>query len=240
MSEFESFIPEDMMLAPEHPLDKNFERTQTSEQTSSTENQKIQQSDRTSGLVKRLIPIDNSTFWEYWWCVPGQRLLPEDVQLLQSDRFRLETILSKILWLWGGYCCGEATILQESELIHDWQKVLNFVQQQGLKPDVIDVDFLPLTVKTDTQNSNPESSTPKYVAVEPAHWHIEFFQLQPKDGGFELQEPKKTCGCQIWTRKPFIKHLETGEVTNRFDLWLSQPLDLTNPPWQSVLDSEQG
>jgi hypothetical protein len=63
--------------------------------------------------------------------------------------------------------------------------------------------------------------------------------LQPTDGGFQLQEPKNVCSCQIWTGKPFIKHLESAEVITRYDLWVSRPLDLTNPPWRPSLVTDE-
>lgn len=105
-------------------------------------------------------------------------------------------------------------------------QVIHFVRQQGFKPDLLDIDFLPLRMRVD------EKRFPDCVAVEPAHWHIEFFQLQFTAGGLELQEPKTICSCQIWVCKPFLKHLVTGKVTARYDLWVSRPLDLTSPPWQ--------
>jgi hypothetical protein len=69
------------------------------------------------------------------------------------------------------------------------------------------------------------------IAVEPAHWHVEFFQLQPTNGGFELPKLKTVCSGQIWTSKPFVKCLQTGKSTTRYDLWISRPLDITQPYW---------
>ncbi len=67
--------------------------------------------------------------------------------------------------------------------------------------------FFPLTVKAIEAKGT--------IAVELAHWHIEFFQLEATEGGYRLQEPKKICGCQIWTGKPYIKQLDTGEAMIR-------------------------
>lgn len=233
----ELLISSEMMTAPEHPLMNGLEPPllERSESPKSlVEIHEQQKRDRLPGIVKRIIPIDNNTAWEYWWCVPGRLLLPEDIELLQRDRPRVEAILSKLIWLWGAYCHGEQTSRSFSEgaAIHDWQAVLAFVDQQHLKPEIIDIDFLPLAVNN--LYGQDTTTTPDYVAVEPAHWHIEFFPLQTVDGYFQLQEPKQLCSCQIWTNKPFLKHLTSGNVLiPEKNLWLSRPLDLTDPPWSS-------
>lgn len=237
------FIPKEMLVAPEHPLANNINMPlPDSSQSSLAEIRSKQQRDRIPGVVKRLIPFDTTTYWEYWWCVPGRLLLPEDVELLQRDRPRIEAIVAKLIWLFGGFCFGNDTCRDDScQPIYDWQQILAFVQQQGIKPDFLDVDFLPLTIKPNYSyfNSKLDRSDSSYVAVEPNHWHVEFFQFQPTAGGFQLQEPKNVCSCQIWTGKPFIKHIATGEIITRYDLWVSQPIDLTIPPWQlSLLTKE--
>lgn len=243
MLDLDLFLREDLMAAPKHPLEENLELPlPNSQQATVTEIHALQLRYAIPGVVKRMIPFDSTTFWEYWWCVPDRLLLPSDVQLLKSDRPRIEAILSKLVWLWGGYCFGEETCRdRDCESVNDWQEVIAFAQQHGFKPDVIDIDFLPLAVKLDNGHSDlkPEPATSNYVAVEPNHWHVEFFQLQPTNGGFKLQEPKSVCSCQIWTRPPFMKHLGTGEVINRYDLWVSSPLDITNPPWRSSPASDR-
>ena len=227
MNEASLFISSDMMNAPEHPLADNLELSIIGE----VEGQKCDRASwngnglRIPGIVKRIIPIDNTTFWEYWWCVPGRLLLPEDVALLQSDFPRVESILTKLVWLWGGRFIGDET----SRDVSNWQQVLELGRENKLNPDIIDIDFLPLTVKANEDEGN--------IAVEPAHWHIEFFQLEPTDGGYKLQEPKKACGCQIWTGKPFVKQLDTEEAIIRYELNISQPLDMTSPPWQGFASS---
>lgn len=237
MLELDQFISKQIMSPPEHPLAKNLELLlPDNHQASISEIREKQRREQIPGIVKRIIPLDNQTTWEYWWCVPGRLLLPEDVELLRSDRPRVEAILSKLVWLWGSCCFGEeSSRIHDYKPIYDWQQIIAFVHHQGLKPDVLDIDFFPTTVKLDERHSNLSSTTPHHVAVEPDHWHIEFFQLQATNGGFELQEPKPVCSCQIWTGKPFLKHLETGEATTRYDLWVSQPVNLTNPPWQTSL-----
>ena len=237
MVELDLFISEEMMTAPKHPLANNMERPLPDlQQGSRGEIRAIQQRDRIPGVVKCIIPLDNDRFWQYWWCVPGRLLLPEDVELLQRDRSRVEAIVTKLIWLWGGLCFGsETNRAQNYEPVYDWQQVLAFADQKGIKPDLLDIDFFPLAIKMDNSHSDSHlnPSTPSQVAVEPPHWHVEFFQLQPTAGGFELQELKNVCSCQIWTGKPFIKNLATGETITRYDLWVSRPLDLTIPPWQT-------
>lgn len=230
MPDLDLFISEEMLIAPEHPLGKNLELPlPTSHEASEREIRAIQQRDRIPGIVRRIIPFDTSTYWQYWWCVPGRVLLSEDVELLQRDFQRVEAIVSKLVWLWGGLCFDKDTDRDRNcEPVYDWQQVIAFAQNRGIKPDFLDVDFLPLTIKAGDRDSN---SSPSYVAVEPNHWHIEFFQLQPTESGFELPENKNVCSCQIWTGKPFIKDLDTGEATTRYDLWVSRPFDLTIPPW---------
>lgn len=189
---------------------------------------------RIPGVVKRIIPLDNDTSWEYWWCVPGRLLLPEDVELMTDDLPRVESILEQLVWLFGGHCFGKECDRQGDLLpVHDWQEVLAFARQQGFESYLLDIDYLPTAIKRYNQESDPvkDSTDTEYIAVEPAHWHIEFFQLTPTDGGFEIQHPKTICSCQIWTSKPFIKHLHTGETSIRYDLWVAHPLDLTQPPW---------
>lgn len=235
----ELFISEEMMTAPEHPLTNQLANAAVDPlQASLVKIREKQQRDRIPGIVKRIIPIDNNTNWEYWWCVPGRLILPEDLQVLQSDRPRVEAILSRMIWLWGGHCFGEQSTrsLANSEPIYNWQKVLEFVHQQNLTPAILDIDFLPAAVNRLYSQSDAiaSRSTPDYVGVEPAHWHIEFFQLRPVEGGYELDEPKQLCSCQIWTNKPFLKNIATGEVTaSEHNLWLSRPLDLTIPPWSA-------
>lgn len=230
----DSFIPAEMMTAPAHPLAENLELPLP---FATEEMKAVQIRDRVPGLVKRIIPLDNTNFWEYWWCVPHRLLLPEDVELLRRDRSRVEAIVAKLVWLWGGVCFSESTDREgDYPLVHDWQQVLTFVQKQGIPADLLDIDYLPLTVNSanlaiKSEGDRAESS---YIAVEPTHWHVEFFQLQPLEGGYEIREPKQACSCQIWTGKPYIKNLETGETITRYDMWVSRPLNLTIPPWQMV------
>ncbi len=217
MNEASLFISSEMMDAPEYPLAASLE-------LSVTEMSDGQKGDRAfPSIVKRIIPIDNTTSWEYWWCVPGRVLRSEEMALLRSDFARVEKMLTKLVWLWGGRFIGA----EASSEVSDWQQILGLVRENTLNLDAIDIDFLPLAV----QVNEAEGS----IAVEPAHWHIEFFQLEVTDGGYKLQEPKKACGFQIWTGKPFIKQLDTGEATIRYDLNISQPLDMTSPPWRGFL-----
>lgn len=225
MTEASLFLNPEMMNAPFHPLIDSLELS-TAEITDGQKRNSASDRGlglRIPGIVKRLIPLDNNTFWEYWWCVPGSRLLSEDVELLRKDFARVEKILTKLVWLWGGRFIGAET----SSEVNSWQQLWELVSENKLNPDVVDIDFLPLTIKANEVEGN--------IAVAPAHCHIEFFQLEAVAGGYKLQEPKKACGCQIWTRSPFIKQLDTGEATIRYDLNISQPLDMTSPPWQSLL-----
>ncbi len=224
MEEASLFISLEMMNAPEHPLANSLELLETKIADGEYDNASAPGYGlRISGMVKRIIPLDNTTSWSYWWCIPGKLLLPEDVALLQSDFTRVESILIKLLWLWGGRFISTET----SRDVTSWQQLLELVRESKLKPDVLDIDFFPLTVKVDEVQGN--------IAVEPAHWHIEFFQLEANDGGYRLQEPKKVCGCQVWTGKPFSKQLDTEEATIRYDLAIAQPSDMTSPPWQALL-----
>jgi hypothetical protein len=233
MIDFDSFIPDEITIAPKHPLEQNLELpipdTQNAEEV-----REVQRRDRIPGVVKRTIPLDHEVSWEYWWCVPGRLLLPEDVELMKRDRDRLESILEKLVWLFGGHCFSQHCHRQGDRLpVHDWQEVLAFARQQGFESYLLDIDFLPTAIKRDNRHSNlvEDETDLGHIAVEPAHWHIEFFQVATINGGFEMQEPKPVCSCQIWTGKPFIKHLHTGETSTRYDLWVSRPLDITQPPW---------
>ena len=236
MLNFDQFIPSELMQAYPHPLSQNLTRHLPDGETGSIQEiREMQLRDRIPGLVKRLIPLNPLTFWEYWWCVPGRMLLPEDMEVLKRDRPRLEAILSKLVWLLGGNCFGDDTSLQEeSTPVYDWPQVLAFVESSGLRPDLLDIDFLPTAIEPlpyfSLGNGHDPSSqeSPNFVAIEPAHWHIEFFQLEPIAGGFDLVHPKQLCSCQIWTGKPFIKNLKTGETKTRYDLWISCPHDLVN------------
>lgn len=244
MIDFDSFISEDLMSAPEHPLAPNLELTVPDDKSASGEEiREIQRrvseaalkDHRIPGIVKRIIPLDTDTYWEYWWCVPGRMLLPEDVELLKRDRPRVEKILEKLVWLFGGYCFYKDSSRDGEQIpVHDWQDVLKFAYQQGFDESyLLDIDFLPLAIKRTSElyDSAEQDSETTPIAVEPAHWHIEFLQLIPTEDGCEIQEPKEVCSCQIWTGKPFIKHQFTGASSVRYDLWVSRPLDITQPPW---------
>jgi hypothetical protein len=224
MEEAMLFILPEIMNAPEHPLADSLEMLETkiADREKSDSASAPGYGLRIPGIVKRIIPLDHNTSWSYWWCVPGKLLQPEDVALLQSDFTRVESILTKLIWLWGGRFISAET---SSEVI-SWQQVLELVRENKFSADVIDIDFFPLTVKANETQDN--------ISVEPAHWHIEFFQLEATDGGYKLQEPKKACGFQIWTGKPFSKQLDTGEATIRYDLCIAQPSDMTSPPWQAL------
>lgn len=233
MIDFDSFIADETTIALKHPLEQNLELP-LPDAKNAEEVRKIQQRDRIPGVVKRIIPLDEDISWEYWWCVPGRLLLPEDVELMARDRDRIESILEKLVWLFGGHCFSKNSDRKSERLpVHDWQEVLTFARQQGFESFLLDIDFLPTAIKPDNRHSNlSQAETDSgHIAVEPAHWHIEFFKLVTINGGFAIQEPKTLCSCQIWTGKPFIKHLHTGETSTRYDLWVSRPLDITQPPW---------
>jgi hypothetical protein len=109
--DFDSFIPDEIMSAPEHPLAQSLvlplPTLPNANSASSEEICQIQQSQRLPGVVKRIIPLDTETSWEYGWCVPGRLLLAEDVELMLIDRDRVESILEKLVWLFGEHCFGE-------------------------------------------------------------------------------------------------------------------------------------
>lgn len=236
MFDLHSFIPSEMTVAPQHSLAEHSIASMPEIHNHSAEEiQEAQRQGSISGIIKRIIPLDAETSWEYWWCVPGRILLAEDVELLQQDRTRIETILGKLIWLFGGCCFGDDTQrLGEQPLIYDWQQVLEFARQHEYESYVLDIDFMPTAItplKSGSRNSTSADASPTHVAVEPAHWHIEFFRLQSAEGGFELEEPKNLCSCLIWTGKPFLKDLQTGVAQTRYDLRVSQPQPLTNPPW---------
>lgn len=225
-----SFIPPDQLAALKHPLSQNLELPiPTYKEATPAEIQAIQRRDRIPGVVKRIIPFDNWISWEYWWCVPGRFLLPEDVDLLNRDRLRVESILEKLVWLFGACCFhNESCCEGEQDLFYDWQKVLEFAADQGFDSYLLDIDFFPTASKLMEADKGVSS---KHIAVEPAHWHIEFFHLEPVEGGFEIVDPKPRCSCQVWTAKPFIKNLETGTSQICYDLWVSSPLNITNSCW---------
>ncbi|MBD2004019.1 MULTISPECIES: hypothetical protein [Cyanophyceae] len=228
MLNLDSFVPNEMTIAPKHPLAANMDLPIPDGRSASKEEIRlIQRRDRIPGVIKRTLPLDAQIYWEYWWCIPDRVLLEEDLELLRSDRIRQETILSKLVWLFGGYCFGDDSKLHgEKDPVYDWQKVVEFACQHNYQSYVLDIDFLPTAIKqVQRQHSN------ECVAVEPAHWHIEFFRLQQTEGDFEIQEPKNLCSCQIWTGKPFIKNLQTGETLTRYDLWISSPGNIINPIW---------
>ena len=235
MIELKSLIPDEITIAPGHPLAQNLELPiPDGKRAAREEIRAIQQRDRIPGVVKRIIALDTDTYWEYWWCVPGRLLLPEDVELMTSDRDRVESILQKLLWLFGGYCFGQDSHRQGDQLpIHDWQDVIGFARQRGFESYLLDIDFLPIAIKSYNRQVNlpVDDASSSHIAFEPPHWHIEFFQLTPTSGGFEVQELKTVCSCQIWTGKPFIKNLHTGETSTDYNLWVSRPLDITQPPW---------
>jgi hypothetical protein len=235
VTDFDLFILDEITIAPQHPLAANLDlEIPDATSASAEEIWEIQQRDRIPGIIKRIIPLDAETSWEYWWCIPDRLLLPEDIELMKSDRPRVETILEKLVWLFGGHCFGQDSHRQGDQLaVHDWQEVLEFARQQGFESYLLDIDYLPTAIVRDNRHVHPTEATTdtSYIAVEPAHWHVEFFQVAIAEGGFKLQEPKTVCSCQIWTSKPFIKHLHTGETSTRYDLWVSRPLDLTQPSW---------
>lgn len=235
MIEFNSLISGEIAIAPRHPLSQNLGLPIPDINSASVEQvREIQQRERIPGVVKRIIRLDVQTDWEYWWCVPGRILLPEDVTLLNTDLSRVESILEKLVWLFGA-CCFEQNSDRQSEqlLVHDWRDVLQFARQRGFDSYLLDIDYLPRTIqRSDRVSPSIEADTDiACIAVEPAHWHVEFFQLQPTNGGFELQDLKTVCSCQIWTSKPFVKCWQTGETKTRYDLWISRPLDITQPSW---------
>lgn len=236
MINFESFIPEEITLAPKHPLAENLKLAIPDPHSASLQEiREFQQREHFPGVVKRIIPFDADTFWEYWWCVPDRLLLREDVDLMVSDRYRVESILEKLLWLFGGHCFGQDSERQGDQLaVHDWQEVLNFARQHGFQSYLLDIDYLPTAIKRYNQFAmlDDDYNNLSQIAVEPAHWHIEFLQVTKTTGGFKIQHPKTICSCQIWTSKPFLKDLQTGKTSTRYDLWVSTPLDLTQPPWQ--------
>jgi hypothetical protein len=81
----DSFIPDAIAIAPTHPLRSNLELPfPDAHNASFQEIREVQQRDHIPGMVKRLIPFDADTFWEYWWCVPDRLILREDVELMIS------------------------------------------------------------------------------------------------------------------------------------------------------------
>lgn len=232
---FDSFLADEIAIAPRHPLAANLELPLPEANNASIQEiRAIQQRDRIPGIVKRIIPLDASNSWEYWWCVPDRLLLPEDVELIKSDRLRIESILEQLIWLFGGHCFSKDSYRQGEQLrVNQWQEVLEFARQYGFESYLLDIDFLPTAIKRCTQQFRlkEDDLNANYVAFEPAHWHIEFFQLINTEGGFEIQHQKPVCSCQIWIGKPFIKNLDTDETSTRYDLWVSTPLDLTQTPW---------
>jgi len=235
MLNLDTFITDEILTAQPHPLTENIGLIFSDGEVASTRTEiwEMQRRDRIPGLMKRSIPLDYFAAWEYWWCIPGRMLLPEDRSVLRSDRQRVETILEQLVWLLGGHCFAEHTRFDgENNPIYEWQEVLTFVKNCHINSDVLDIDFFPTALHKINHKINgiPEHKISDYIAIEPAHLHIEFFPLQAIEGGFKLQEPKPLCSCQIWTGKPFIKNLKTGETITRYDLFISYPHDMIRSP----------
>ncbi|MFB2834179.1 hypothetical protein [Floridanema evergladense] len=235
MLTLDTFISDELLFANPHTLVANKIPSLASFEgiTSPQAVWEIQKHDRISGLHKRILPLDFTKVWEYWWCIPGRILLPEDMEVLRSDRSRIETILGQLVWLLGGHCLGVNSYFDgRNQPLYDWQEVLQFVDKSGLSADVIDIDFFPTTLQTNNKPivGIPSEEFSHYVAIEPAHLHLEFFKLQAIDGGFKLQEPKPLCSCQIWTGKPLLKSMKTGESFTRYDLCISTPYDTIGIP----------
>ncbi|MEW6494115.1 MAG: hypothetical protein AB1589_16625 [Cyanobacteriota bacterium] len=85
----DSFIPDELAIAPKHPLGQNLELPIPHCDAASIEEiREIQRRNRILGVVKRIILLDIDTSWEYGWCVPSRILLPEDLELLTRDQPR--------------------------------------------------------------------------------------------------------------------------------------------------------
>ncbi|MFB8788374.1 MAG: hypothetical protein U7123_05865 [Potamolinea sp.] len=93
MINFESFIPEEITLALKHPLAQNLELPIPDANIASLQEiLEFQQPEHFPGVVKRIIPLDADTFWEYWWCVPDRLLLPFQKSICKQGKLQLAMI----------------------------------------------------------------------------------------------------------------------------------------------------
>lgn len=162
-------------------------------------------------LIRRKVPIDCNTSIQVWSPKANAILLPEEVNVLRSDRLRVEVICSRLVWLLGANCSEHEDYLVANEkLIHHWEDIVYFACKYGFRPHVIDLLFsppiirplyTPLAKSPRTQFAN----APTHWVMEPACWEIFFLELKPVEGGFKAEPRTKPLSVIVWTGEPITK-----------------------------------
>jgi hypothetical protein len=102
------FIPEELAIAPGYPAGTP------------------------PHLTLREVSIDGNTSVQIWSPKSDAILLPEEVNLLRSDRLRVEVICSRLVWLLGANCSENDDYLGASDkLIYQWEDVTYFAGKYG-------------------------------------------------------------------------------------------------------------
>lgn len=154
-------------------------------------------------LTLRTVAVDACTSFEVW--SPGAKalLLPEEADLLRSDRLRVEVICSKLVWLVGATCSEREDGSEDaSKCIYDWEEVIDFASKYKFYSDIVDVVFCPQTIRPIYRLT---SGTPTHWVIEPANWEIFLLALKPSKSGFKVESRAVPLRIHLWTGKPITR-----------------------------------
>ena len=181
------FIPEELAIAPAYPAGYP------------------------PHLTLREVSIDGNTSVQIWSPKSDAILLPEEVNLLRSDRLRVEVICSRLVWLLGANCSENDDYLGANDkLIYQWEDVTYFAGKYGFNPNVIDILFCPSTIRPIYGSSVQRfgkcvPNTPIQWVMEPACWEIFFLEIKAVVGGFKAEPRSQLLSVIVWTGQPISK-----------------------------------
>lgn len=157
-------------------------------------------------LCLRTVSVDACTSFEVWSPRAKVILLPQEADLLRSDRFRVEAICTKLVWLIGATCSEREDDSEDvCKRIYDWEDAIEFASKYGFQPDMVDVVFCPQTVRPVYRAID---DTPTHWVIEPANWEIFLLTLKPVELGFKVESRSVPLRIHLWTGKPITKAIQ--------------------------------
>jgi len=222
----ESYIPEDLCIAPEYHLAKNTYKelpaiepdTLKSEYLDSlAEISAIQIFEDIPGIKKSRITIDSKNLLEIWEPIPDRVLLTEDLEFLKADNQRIEVVVEKLTWLGDSWLSSE--ILEKKIKIGTWREVLNVLYEYNYLFDFITIAYHFPKIVLET-HSNEFNEPAEYWSIYPSCWNICLIKTRTFNGGYvgdDYNTPYK-FNIEVWAGLPFFRNTKTGEPV-RIENW---------------------
>lgn len=219
MQSDQSFLQQELCKAPDYRLEKNttkelpkvdLEATKAVYLDSLAAVSAAQIFEEVPGIEKVKILVDARTSFEIWNLMPSRVLLPQDVEILRSDRARVEAIIKTIVGVFD--CWLSSEILEQKLQVHSWEEVLELLENYKYEFDFINISYTHPRVQRETRTVGQDGV--EYWAIYPPCLTIKLIKTRGLNGGYIVDDYNSLYNFQIeaFAGLPLFRNIQTGTV----------------------------